>query len=127
MCVRTVNGFDELSHQCSHTLIFLECSSMLNVAPVTNAFLNYTWLRKCFFSVFSYILTTLLFYRLFDNASMKTYPLCGRRGDKKAFKKTKICGVIASRWVLWRFFLLSQKKNQESIFHFLFTLWITKK
>ena len=42
MCVRTINGFDQLSYRCSDTLIFLECSSMLNVAPVTNAFLNYT-------------------------------------------------------------------------------------
>ena len=42
---------------------------------------------------------------------MKTYFLCGGRGDKKAFKETKVCGVIASKSILFleRFFLLSQK------------------
>ena len=98
----------------SVTSIFLECSSMLNASPVTNEFLNYTWLSKCFSSyVFFYILTTFLFYRLFDNVLMKTYSLCGRHGDKKASKETNICGVAVSKWILfiWRFFLLSQKMN----------------
>ena len=40
----TVNESEQLSYWCSGTLTFLECSSMLNAAPVTNAFLSYTWL-----------------------------------------------------------------------------------
>ena len=48
----------------------------------------------CFF--FFYILTTFLFYRLFDDVLIKKYSLCGRCGERKAFKETKICGVIAS-------------------------------
>ena len=43
-----------------------------------------------FFSAFFfYILTTFLFYRLSDNVLIKTYLLCGRCGDKKAFKENK--------------------------------------
>ena len=44
MCAsaRTVNGSEQLSYRCPGTLIFLERSSMLNVAHVTNAFLSYT-------------------------------------------------------------------------------------
>ena len=106
MCARTVNGSAKLSYLCSDTLIFLECSSILNAAHVTNAFVSYTWLRECFFLMFSfYALTTFLFYRLFDNVLMKMYSLCGRYRDKKVFKETKICGVIASS------FLQSQKMN----------------
>ena len=132
MCTRTVNGSKQLSYWYSVTLIFLECSSMLNAASVINAFLSYTWLSKWFFSdffFFFYILTTFLFYRLFDNVLMKTYSLCGRCGDKKAFKETKICGVIVSKWFLFmlKFFLLSQKMNRVSYLPFLFTLRITKK
>ena len=41
------------------------------------------------------LLTTFLFFRLFDNALMKA--LNGRRGGKKSFKETKICGVIVSK------------------------------
>ena len=57
------------------------------------------------------LLTTFLFFRLFDNVLMKA--LYGRRGGKKSFKETKICGVIVSKWILfiWRFFLLSEKMN----------------
>ena len=40
---------DALVHW-SGTLSFLECSYMLNAAPVTNPFLSYTWLSLCFFS-----------------------------------------------------------------------------
>ena len=83
MRTRAVNG----SEQLSGTLIFLGCGPLLNAAPVTNAFL------KSDVSFF-YILTTFLFYKLLDNVLMKTYPLCGRRGDKKTFKETKISGVI---------------------------------
>ena len=109
MCARTVNGSAKLSYLCSDTLIFLECSSILNAAHVTNAFVSYTWLSECFFLMFSfYALTTFLFYRLFDNVLMKMYSLCGRYRDKKVFKETKICGVIASS------FLQSQKMNWES-------------
>ena len=72
--------------------------SMLNAAPVLNSFLSYTWLSICFFwCFFFYLLTTFLFYRLFYNVLMKTYFLCGRRGGEKAFKGTKISGVIESR------------------------------
>ena len=73
----------------------------------------------------SYILTKFLFYRLSDNILMKRYSLCVHRGDKKAFKETKIYGVIASRWILfiWRFFLLSQKMNWVS--YLPFPLYIT--
>ena len=37
----------------------------------------------------------------FDNVLMKTYFLCGRRGDKKAFQEAKICGVIVSKLILF--------------------------
>ena len=43
----------------------------------------------------------IFIFRLFDNVFMKTYSLCGRHGDKKAFKETKISGVIASKWILF--------------------------
>ena len=98
MCARTVNGSEQLSYWRPGTSIYPECSSMLNAAPVINSFLSYTWLSKCFFwCFFFYLLTTFLFYRLFDNVLMKMYSLCGRRGDKKTFKGTKISGVIESR------------------------------
>ena len=79
--------------------IFLECSSMLNAAPVTNAFLSYTLLSKCFFLMFFffYFLTTFLFYMLFDNVFMKTHSLCDCCGNKKVFKDTKMCRVIVSK------------------------------
>ena len=32
---------------------------------------------------------------------MKMYSLLGRFGDKKAFKEMKICGVIASKLILF--------------------------
>ena len=41
--------------------------------------------------------TAFKFFRLFDNALMKAYSLYGRRGGKKSFKETKICGVIVSK------------------------------
>ena len=119
MCARTVNR----SQWCSGTLIFLECSSMLNAAPVTNAFWSCTWLSRCFFlTFFFYILTKSLFYRLVDNVLMKTYSLCGRRGHKKDFKETKICGIIASKWILFiqRFSWLSIKMNWVSYLPFPF-------
>ena len=88
---KAVNGSKQLSYWCSGTLVFLECSSMLNSVPETNAYLSYTWLSKCFFSnvFFFYIVSTFLSYRLFDNVLMKMYSLCGRCGDRKAFKETK--------------------------------------
>ena len=48
---------------------------------------------------------------------MKTYYLCDRHGDKKLFKETKICGVIASKWILiiYRIFLLSQKNKLSTL------------
>ena len=49
MYARTVNEFKQHSYWWSGTLISLECSSMLNAAPVTNSFLRYTWPRKCCF------------------------------------------------------------------------------
>ena len=59
----------------------IQCSSMLNVSPGTNAFLSHTWLSKFFFLTIFFILQAMW----------------GRRGDKKAFKEMKICGVIASK------------------------------
>ena len=38
MWAKTVNGSEQLSYWYLGTLIFLECSSMLNAASVTNAF-----------------------------------------------------------------------------------------
>ena len=131
MCARTVNGFDQLSYWCSGTLIFLECSSMLNATLVKNTFLIYTWLSNCFFQMFFffYILNTFLGYRLFDNVSMKTYSLCGDRRDKKAFKERKICAVKTSKWILfiYRFFSPSQKMNWESCLPFPFCITNHKK
>ena len=130
MCARTVNGSEKLSFSCSGTFIFLECSSMLNAASVTNTFLSYTWLSKCFFSaVFFYILTAFLFYRLFDHVLMKTYSLCGCCCDKKTFKETTICGVIASEWILfiWSFFLPSQKMIRVRFLPFSFYVVNHKK
>ena len=70
-------------------------------------------------------LTISLFFRLFDNVLIKTYFLYDRFGSKKSSKKTKICGVIVSKWVLFllRFFLLSQKMNWIS--YLPFTFYIT--
>ena len=65
-----------------------------------------------FFLYPDYIFTI---YRLSDNVMMKTYSLCGRHGDKKAFKETKICGVIVNKWIL-----LSQKMNWASYLPFPF-------
>ena len=125
MCARTLNGSEQLS------LRYIDFScSMLDATPVTNAFLSYTWLSKCcfFWCFFSYILNTFLFYRLFDNVLMKTYSLCDPCGDKKAFKETKIRGVIASKRILFKgSFCWAKKRIEYLIFHLLFTLRITKK
>ena len=59
---KAVNGSKQLSYWCSGTLVFLECSSMLNSAPETNAFLSYTWLSKCFFSDVFFSTSCLHFY-----------------------------------------------------------------
>ena len=114
--------------------MFLECSFMLNAAPVTNAFLSkkcfFTWLSKCFFLMFFfYILTIFLFYRLFDNVLIKMYSLRGRRGDKKALNEKKISKVMASKWILfiYMFFLMSQKINWVSYLPFPFYITNHKK
>ena len=129
-CARTVNASAQLSYWCSGASIFLECSSMLNTAPVTNAFLSYTWLSQCFFfwCFFFYILTKFLFCRSFDNVLIKKYSLCDHRGDNKAFKILKICGVKASEFCLFNSsFCWTKKWIEYLIFHFVFTLQITKK
>ena len=78
-----------------------------------------------FWCFFFYILTTFSFYRLLDNVFIKRSSFCGHLGDKKAFKETKIRGVIASKWILFiqTFFLLSQKMNGISYlpWHFCIT------
>ena len=127
MCARTINGSQQLSYWCSGTLIFFECSFMLNVAPVTNAFLSNTWLNKYFFWCFFYILTIFLFYSLFDNVYI-TYSLCGLI-YKEGFKEIKICGVIGvSEFCLFKgSFWWAKKWIRYLIFHFLFTLRFTKK
>ena len=98
-------------------MIFLECSFVLNAAPVTNTILSYIWLSICFFLMFFfYILTTFSFYRLFDNVLMKMYSLCCCCGDKKSFKETKMCGVIASKWIFAYFrVLFAEPKNEFGI------------
>ena len=50
MCARAVNGSEQLSYWYSDTFTFLECSSVLNTTPVTNAFLNCILLSMFFFS-----------------------------------------------------------------------------
>ena len=75
-------------------------------------------------------LTTFLFFRPFDNALVKAYSLYGRGGGKKSFRKTKLCGVIVSKWILfiWRFFLLGQKMNWISSFSFVhYESWKKRK
>ena len=48
-------------------------------------------------------------------------------GDKKAFKKTKRCRVIAIvNFVYLKVLFAEPKKSKYLIFHFLFTLRITK-
>ena len=80
------------------------------------------WWHRLIFSC-----ATFLFYRLFDNVLMKTFSLCGPRGEKNAIKETKTCGGIASKWIFFYFkVLFALEKNELSIFHFLFTLPITK-
>ena len=126
---RNVNGSEQLSYWSLGKLSFLECSFMLNATPVTNAFSSYTWLNKCFFrDIFFYIPTTFLFYRLFDDVLMEMYSLCGRRGDKKTFQETKICGLIASKLIfLFKdFFCWAKKWIEYLIFYFLFILEIKK-
>ena len=113
--------------------MFLECSFMLNAAPVINAFLSkkclFTWLSKCFFLFFFYILTIFLFYRLIDNVLIKKYSLHSRRGDKKALNEKKISKVMASKWSLfiYMFFLMSQKINWVSYLPFPFYITNHKK
>ena len=113
--------------------MFLECSFMLNAAPVTNAFLSkkclFTWLSKCFFLFFFYILTIFLFYRLIDNVLIKKFSLHSRRGDKKALNEKKISKVMASKWILfiYMFFLMSQKINWVSYLPFPFYITNHKK
>ena len=46
---------------------------------------------------------------------MKTYSLCGRRDDKKAFKEMKICGVIASKSILFIKVIFAEPKSKLSI------------
>ena len=47
---------------------------------------------------------------------MKMYSLCGCCGDKKAFKETKMCGVIASKWIFVYFkVLFAEPKNELGI------------
>ena len=62
------------------------------------------------------LLTTFLIFRLLR----KAYTLYGRRSGNKSFKETKICGVIVSKFIffIWRFFLLSKKKNWVSSISF---------
>ena len=74
------------------------------------------WWHRLIFSC-----ATFLFYRLFDNVLMKTFSLCGPRGEKNAIKETKTCGGIASKWILFilRFFLLWKKMNWVSSISFL--------
>ena len=115
MRVRIVNGSEQLSYWYSGTLIFLECSSVLNAAPVTNAFWSYTGFSKCFF--FWCFFSSSYFTGYLIKYWWKRTPC----GDKKAFKEKKICGAIASKWILfiWSFFLLSQKLNILSSISFL--------
>ena len=49
MCARTVSGSEHVYYWCSGALIFLKYTSVLNVAPLPNTFLSYTWLSKYFF------------------------------------------------------------------------------
>ena len=132
MCAsaRTVNGSEQLSYWCPGILIFLECSSMLNAASVTNAFLSHTWLSKCFFFLsflcFSFYMLTYIFIL---KVIMKRNSFCGRYGDKKALKETEICGVIASKWILFiqRLFMFRQKMNWVSYLPFPFHIMNHKK
>ena len=75
--------------------------------------------------------TIFLSFRLFDNALIKIYSLYGRGGDKNTFKKIKICGGIVSKSILLMkakgAFVELKNEIDYSIFHFLFTLRITKK
>ena len=49
---------------------------------------------------------------------MKTYSLCGRRTDKKAFKEKKIYGVIAIKWILvYLKVLFAEPKNELNILY----------
>ena len=58
ICARTVNGSEQLSLSY---IDFFKCSSMLNTAPVTNAFLSYTGLSKCFFLKLFFLLPEYIF------------------------------------------------------------------
>ena len=75
MCAnaRTVNGSEQLSYWCPGTLNFLECSSMLNAAPVTNAFLSYTWLSKCFFFLHPDYIVIRFLFNLDNNFATEMY------------------------------------------------------
>ena len=50
LCAKSANRFEQLSYWYSGTFIFLKYGSVLNVTPVTNAFLSCTLLSVCFFS-----------------------------------------------------------------------------
>ena len=45
---------------------------------------------------------------------MKTYSLCGRCSEKKAFKETKICGVMTSDFFFLKI-LLAEPKDKLTI------------
>ena len=124
VCARTVNGSEQLSYWCSGTLIFVECSSMLNVAPVANAFLSYTWLGKCFFSDIFFSTSWLHFYftgylimywwkrSLWWQESLQGNEDTRRVSEFCLFKGS-FCWAI--KWI------------ECLIFHFLFTLQIKQK
>ena len=55
--------------------------------------------------------------------------LCGNHGVKKAFKETKICGVIGSKRILFLYrFFFAELKNDYSILSFVsFSYYESKK
>ena len=101
VCARTINGSKQFSYWCSGTFIFLECSSMLNASPVTNVFLGYTWLGRSFFSEV-FFSTSWLDFSFTGYLIMywwKRTPCVVAVVIRKPLRK--ICGVIASKWILF--------------------------
>ena len=129
MCARTINGSKQFSYWWSGTLSFLECSSMLNASPVTNAFLGYTWLSRSFFSDVFFSTSWLDFYftRFLIMYWWKRTP-CVVVVVIKSLQGNEDMWSKPSKWILFKIsFCWAKKWIEYLIFHFFFTYYESQK
>ena len=97
---------------------------MLNVAPVANAFLSYTWLGKCFFSDIFFSTSWLHFYftgyLIMYWWKRSLWWQEGLQGNEDTRGVSEFCLFKGS-------FCWAIKWVECLIFHFIFTLQIKKK